>query len=500
MAFADRPSSVRPIPLDQLLPGAPATVLVSGVALDSRRVQPGDLYLGLPGEKTHGARFAAQAIHNGAVAVLTDPQGKLMIAEESVPVITVADPRREMARIAAQVYGYPSDRLGMYAVTGTAGKTSTSFLVAAGLAAAGLRTGTIGTIGFRLDDQPLDLGRSTITTPESPDLQALLAVMVERGAQAIAMEVSSHAMALHRADWIAFDVAGFTNLGHDHLDFHGDQEHYYQAKARLFLSGQVRNAVVNVDDPWGRRLVEEIRADGRAAVYGIGNGADYQVLHTRTDSTGRSRVLAKLRDREVGFEIGMLGDFNVRNALMAAAMLDLSPLELDKALAGLPAAVVPGRMQRIELAAPAPQVVVDFAHTPESIAAALSALPQGRVIAVVGAGGERDQAKRAPMGAAAARYAAEVIVTDDNPRSEDPAVIRAAVLAGARQGTAVVREVGDRRLAIRLALADAGPGDWVAILGKGHEPGQQVATGMIPFDDVTVVGEEWEGLAGVDDE
>ncbi len=500
-----RPTRTGSLALGELLatptePVEGASTPISGVALDSRRVCPGDLYVALPGQLTHGARFAAVAVQAGAAAILTDPAGAALLADEpGVPVAVMAAPRVELARLAAAVYGRPSEALLMLGITGTAGKTSTAFLIEAGLTAAGLTAGTIGTIGFRLRGEPLPAVRSTVTTPESPDLQALLAVMRERGAEAVAMEVSSHALALHRVDAITFDVAGFTNLGHDHLDFHHDQESYFQAKAALFRNGRSRRAVVNADDPWGRRLVAELRSEAAAQVVTTGGAeADYRILAQQPQDDGSRRVRLATPSGEQEFTLGLVGEFNLFNALTAAAMLDQAGIDLGAALAGFATASIPGRMQRVPLPGAAPNVVVDFAHTPEAVTAALAALPEGRTTVVLGCGGDRDAAKREPMGAAAADGADVVVVTDDNPRSEDPAAIRAAVLAGARRRAAVtgaeVLDGGDRRTAIRLALGQAGPGEWVAILGKGHERGQEVAGMITSFDDVAVVAETWQAL------
>ena len=483
---------------DLLATGADPT-LISGVALDSRRVLPGDLYVALPGQATHGARFARAAVEAGAVAVLTDPAGSALLdGDLGVPLVVVADPRGELARLAAEVYGRPGDALLMLGVTGTAGKTSTAFLIEAGLAAAGLAAGTIGTMGFRVRGTTLPVQRSTITTPEAPDLQALLAVMREAGVRAVAMEVSSHALALRRVDAIGFEVAGFTNLGHDHLDFHRDQESYFRAKAALFLDGRSRRAVINTDDPWGRRLADEVQAEGSAVVVTTGGvGADYRVLSATPQLDGSRRVRLATPTGEVGFTLGLIGDFNLLNALTAAAMLDQAGIDLPAALAGFATASIPGRMQRVPLPGAAPNVVVDFAHTPEAVTAALTALPEQRRIVVLGCGGDRDPAKRGPMGACAAAHADVVVVTDDNPRSEDPAAIRAAVLDGARRQAGAGVEVldgTDRRTAIRTALARAEPGDWVAVLGKGHEQGQEIAGVVTGFDDVAVVTEEWRSL------
>ncbi len=478
---------------------------IGGVAADSRRVRAADLYVALPGQATHGARFAPAAVAAGAAAVLTDATGAALLRERpGVPVVVVDDPRRELARLAAVVYGWPSERLMIYGVTGTAGKTSTVFLLEAGLAAAGQSVGTIGTIGFRLRGEPLPAVRSTVTTPESPDLQALLAVMSERGADAVGMEVSSHALALGRVDEIRFRVVGFTNLGHDHLDFHRDQESYFQAKAKLFRDGRSQRAVINIDDPWGRRLADEVGADpGMRVVTTGGPGADYSILTQQPREDGSQWLRMATPSAEVEFSLGLMGEFNVRNALTAAAMLEQAGADLSAVLPGFATAAIPGRMQRVSLPGPAPNVVVDFAHTPEEVMAALTAIPRSRTTVVLGCGGDRDPAKREPMGEAAAAGADVVVVTDDNPRSEDPAAIRQAVLAGARRRAAGTRaqvvDGGDRRTAIRTALAEAGPGEWVAILGKGHERGQEIAGVITAFDDVAVVTEEWQSLQEASD-
>ena len=491
------PSALRPtvnagLPLAALFPGA-AAVTVTGVSLDSRSVRPGDLYVAVPGQATHGARFAGQAIGNGAVAVVTDAAGADLLPDAAVPVIVVPDPRAEMARLAADVYGRPGERLSMFGVTGTTGKTSTTFLLTAALTAAGHTVGTIGTIGFTLAGRQLASPRTTVTTPESPDLQALLGLIAEEGADAVAMEVSSHALALHRVDGLVFDVAAFTNLGRDHLDFHSDQEQYFQAKATLFRGGHCRAAVVNIDDEYGRRLAAEVAADPAVRLVTTGRTAeaDYHPIASEPGPDGRTHVRLATPTGEVAFTLGLLGDFNVRNATTATAILDLAGVDLGAAVVGFADAFGPGRMQRVDLGPGAPGAVVDFAHTPESVAAALAALPQGRRIAVLGCGGDRDHAKRGPMGAAAAQGADVVVVTDDNPRSEEPAAIRAAVLAGARDAAARsgadVIDGGERSEAIGLALRLAGAGAWVAVLGKGHEAGQQLADRTVAFDDVETV-------------
>ena len=476
--------------------------VVSGISIDSRLVRPGDLYVALSGAHHHGAEFVQQAAQAGAVAILTDTAGVQIANGVHLPVIVVDHPRQAMAGVAATIYGRPADALTMCAVTGTNGKTTTTFLLEAGLRMGGVCTGLVGTVGFRLGGVALDWVPTTMTTPESTDLQGLLAFLLEEGARTVVMEVSSHALVLGRTDAITFDVAAFTNLGRDHLDFHDDVESYFEAKASLFTPERTRHAVVNVDDPRGRELVQRI---GRHSGIGLttvslDGDAACRALAYQAGANGRTTVRADLRGRIVDFSLGLPGDFNIRNALTALAMVDAIGGDLAHAAAGLGQANVSGRMQRVELGAGAPLVYVDFAHTPQAIAAALDAVGNRRRIVVLGCGGDRDPQKREPMGESAARHADVVIATDDNPRSEDPDAIRAQLLSGARAvvrreglGTEVI-DGGDRRAAINLALRLAAPGDVVAILGKGHEVGQEIGGTVRPFSDPLVAAEEWAVL------
>jgi UDP-N-acetylmuramoyl-L-alanyl-D-glutamate--2,6-diaminopimelate ligase len=502
-----RPNSRHTARLFELFgPGLPGEPGVSGITLDSRLVNPGDLYVALPGRLHHGAAFAAQAAAAGAAAILTDEEGGALAAGAGLPVVVVADPRHSMAYAAAMIYGRPAEAMTMLAVTGTNGKTTTTFLLEAALRSAGVRTGLVGTIGFRFDGEPVDSVRTTVTTPESTELQGLLGYLLEQGAQAVLMEVSSHALVLGRADAITFDVSAFTNLGRDHLDFHGDEDSYFEAKAALFTPARSRHAVLNIDDPRGRELADRVARQGELGLTTISlhelktGAADAQVLGHEPSPDGRTAVRARLGDRTVEFSLSLPGDFNIRNALTALAMVSAIGGDLDLAAAGLARAEVPGRMQRVDLGAGTPIVYVDFAHTPQAVTAALQAVGGRRIIAVLGCGGDRDPNKRGPMGEAASRSAEVVIVTDDNPRSEDPAAIRSEILAGAtaavRHGhlDTVVVDGGDRRSAIRQALTLAAPGDVVAILGKGHEVGQEVAGTVLPFSDAAVATEEWRAL------
>jgi UDP-N-acetylmuramoyl-L-alanyl-D-glutamate--2,6-diaminopimelate ligase len=503
-----RPRTRHQIGLTELL-GNRATVsgsVVNGITMDSRLVRPGDLYVALSGAHHHGAEFARQAAEAGAVAILTDPVGGQIAQGLSLPVVVVDHPRQVMAGVAATIYGRPADALTMCAVTGTNGKTTTTFLLEAALRADSVNTGLVGTVGFRLNGEPLDCVPTTVTTPESTDLQALLAFLVEEGAETVVMEVSSHALVLGRTEAITFDVAAFTNLGRDHLDFHANVESYFEAKASLFSPERTKHAVINVDDPRGRELVQRIsrRSGIGLTTVSLDGDAACRALAYRAQPDGRTAVRADIRGRILDFSLNLPGDFNIRNALTALAMVDAIEGDLDRAASGLAQAEVAGRMQRIELGEGAPLVYVDFAHTPQAIAAALQALGSPRRsrrrIVVLGCGGDRDPQKREPMGESAAHNADVVIATDDNPRSEDPRAIRAQLINGARsavRGAALQAEVidgGDRRSAIRLALQLARPGDVVAILGKGHELGQEVASTVLPFSDPVVAAEEWAVL------
>ena len=500
-----RPRHVVPRPLAELLAEAGAVAagadprgpqrsdqpLVTGITHDSRQVRPGDLYMALPGAVTHGARFVAAAIGLGAVAVVTDRAGSELCGRGLVPTVVVDDPRALMGELAAAVYGHPARDLLMLGVTGTNGKTTTAYMLDAGLRAAERRTGLIGTVGTRIGADQLDTVR---TTPEATDVHALLAVMRERDVSACAMEVSSHAMAFGRVDGIVFDVAGFTNLSRDHLDFHADLDDYFAAKAALFTPDRARQAVVMADDEYGRRLARRALIPTTAVSTGPGHARSASHWHIGRD--GDARTLIGTDGSKLELEVPIPGEFNVANAALAVAMLIAAGVPARTAVAGVGACSgVPGRMERVRGDDPrAPMALVDFAHTPDAVDNVLRAVTtRGRLIAVIGAGGDRDRNKRPLMGEAAARAADVVIVTDDNPRSEDAGAIRAEVLAGARAapGGAEVVEVAGRREAIRAALRTAGgSGDTVVVLGKGHEQGQEIAGVVHPFDDRAVLREE----------
>ncbi|MDQ3477283.1 MAG: UDP-N-acetylmuramoyl-L-alanyl-D-glutamate--2,6-diaminopimelate ligase [Actinomycetota bacterium] len=514
MVALSRPTQLPPVALSRLVallgaqlePGH-QLVEVSGVTLRSSEVRPGDLFAALPGANTHGIAFAAAAGDAGAVAILTDPAGAAYgsTVDASLPcLVVVADPRAVLGQLSAAIYGDPSRRLAVLGLTGTNGKTTTSYLLEAALRAAGQRPGLIGTIETRMDtaDGPVAVPAQR-TTPEAPDLQATLALMVENGVDSVAMEVSSHALALDRVAGTGFEVAGFTNFSQDHLDFHGDLEAYFAAKALLF-DGRAKYEVVLTDDEWGRRL---LRPNTVTVSAGEQRRADWYGSDVLTHGGATAFVAHGPGERELQVRLGLPGDFNVANALVALAMLDCAGYDVEQGVRGLEAARVPGRMEVVAAGQPF-TAVVDYAHTPAAVATVLRALrPQtdGAVILVLGCGGDRDAGKRPLMGKVAARGSDVLIITDDNPRSEDPAAIRAAMREGAQSVDAAQRgavvEVDGRSEAIEAAVDRAVPGDIVVIAGKGHEQGQEIAGVTTPFDDrqilrTALAAHGWSGGQG----
>ncbi|SDJ14667.1 UDP-N-acetylmuramoylalanyl-D-glutamate--2,6-diaminopimelate ligase [Frankineae bacterium MT45] len=475
------PEAVSPSDDQQL-----AQLEVTGITATSSQVRPGDLFAALPGGSGHGARYADEAIARGALAILTDEAGARILSDRPgsrVACLVVDDVRARLGAISSQVYGFPSVALQMIGVTGTSGKTTTTFFVRAGLQAAGIGCGLIGTVATMIGDESVSTG---FTTPEAPDLQALLARMIERGAQSVAMEVSSHALALGRADGIDFAVSAFTNLSHDHLEFHPTMEDYFQTKARLF-DWRTLVPIVMVDDEWGARLATQLA--GRAVTVSSREDvpATWTARDIAVDDLGQTtfQVSGPGVQGQGGCQVP--GRYNVANALLALVILHHAGVPLEVAAPAVAAASVPGRMERIDGGQPF-LVVVDYSHKPAAVQGALAALrplTRGRLIIVLGCGGDRDRQKRPLMGAVAARDSDVLIVTDDNPRSEDPAAIRAAMLAGidAHEHPAQVIEIGDRRAAIARAIELAGSGDTVLIAGKGHETGQEIAGEVHPFDD-----------------
>jgi UDP-N-acetylmuramoyl-L-alanyl-D-glutamate--2,6-diaminopimelate ligase len=457
-------------------------VEIADLAYDSRKVEPGTLFFCVPGQKVDGHEFGPRAVEDGAAALVVERE----LTDLAVPQLVVPDSRAAMAPLAAKFWGDPTVALRMVGVTGTNGKTTTAFLVHEILKAADVRCGLLGTVKQVVGGVEKEVVR---TTPEAIELQRTFRQMLEGGDEACAMEVSSHAMTLHRADAIHFEVVLFTNLTQDHLDFHSDMEDYFLAKRKLFEMEGPMVRIVNVDDPYGGRLAEEFECITFSAE---GAEAHYSAREVEFDASGASFSVGGMQLRT-----GLPGHFNVANALGAFAVAEAMGVGSEIAAAGLArAARVPGRFEPID-EGQGFSVLVDYAHTPDSLENVLRAarrLTDGRLIAVFGAGGDRDRDKRPKMGRAGAELSDLTVITSDNPRSEDPAAIVAEVAAGA-EGAGELEIVLDRREAIALALGQAEPGDTVVIAGKGHEQGQEFEGGRkIPFDDREVAREELRRL------
>ena len=507
-----RPTAVAAVPLATIgesigvvVPGASGSVPVTGISLNSRAVLPGDLYVALPGASRHGADFVSQAVEAGAAAVLTDDAGARLLAfshDIAVPVLLAEEPRSLVGGLSALIYqSRPQDAPApaLFGVTGTNGKTTTTYFINALLQALGQKTGLIGTIEILAGGAPIP---SLLTTPESTDVHALLALMRERGLDAASMEVSSHAVSFHRVDGVVFDVAGFTNLTQDHLDLHGSMDEYFQTKAQLFTPGRARRAVVTVDDDWGVTLaatagipVTTLATHGAGGAAGTPAAADWTVIDPAPRGLGTDFTLRHSGGTELRVHTGLPGSFNVANAALATVMVLAGGHDAAAVQAALDAGdpftvAVPGRMQ---LVSTAPAAVVDFAHNPDALARALEAVrspePGSRVIIVFGATGQRDQGKRPAMGAIAARLADTVIVSDDDPHDEDAAAIRADVMAGAVEAkehedlACSILEVFPRDAAIRKAVELAGPADTILVAGRGHEVWQEVKGVNLALDD-----------------
>jgi UDP-N-acetylmuramoyl-L-alanyl-D-glutamate--2,6-diaminopimelate ligase len=469
------------------LRGDPRTEIASVVS-DSRATGPGDLFCCVVGSTTDGHDLAPAAVAAGAAALLVErPLGLPGAAE-----VQVASVRAAMGPLAAAACGHPSRKLAVLGVTGTNGKTTTTWLLEAIARAAGIRPGVIGTIGARIDGVPVPGER---TTPEATDLQPLLARMVEAGVGLAAIEVSSHALVMHRVDGTRFAAACFTNLSHDHLDFHAGLGDYFEAKALLFDPARTGAAAANLDDPHGAEIARRAEAAGLAV---LGFGLDAPSAAVRAEgldtSPGGNRFRLLTPYGEAAVQSPLVGRFNASNALAAAATALAAGLDVEAVAAGLSApVVVPGRMERVEAGQPFP-VLVDYAHTPDGLEQVLRAArplvgDSGRLVVVFGCGGDRDRAKRPAMGKAAAGLADMLVVTSDNPRSEDPMAIIEEVVAGIPSGVHPIVEA-DRRRAIAVALAGRRPEDVLVVAGKGHESGQTAGGVTVPFDDRDVAREE----------
>ncbi len=511
-----RPAVVPPRPLREVLAALPSTLgpvervdheqgreqdddgpSVSGVTIDSRDVLPGDLYIALPGTGRHGADFTAQALAKGAAAVLTDDAGvgpaSAVLEGTGVPLFRASPIRDYVGPLAALIFeSQPEDeRSVLYGVTGTNGKTTTTYFLSALNAALGRSTGLIGTIEIRAGDVNIP---SALTTPESPQVHGILGLMRENGIESAAMEVSSHAIEYRRVDGVQFDVVGFTNLTQDHLDLHGSMEEYFAAKAALFSATRAQRAVIIVDEDWGMRLAAQTDVDTvTLSVNGQGR-ADWVVSNVERAGLGHVFTLTG-PEGKLSLRCGLPGSFNVANAALAAVMVLSSGISVEDVQRAADehdpfTTEVPGRMQ---LVGKDPAAIVDFAHNPDALALTLDSVRStqdgSRVLVVFGATGQRDVSKRPVMGATAARRADVVIVTDDDPHDEDDAVIRAGVLEGALAAKksenldCEILEVFPRANAIERAVALARKGDVVLVAGRGHEVWQEVKGVNLPLDD-----------------
>jgi UDP-N-acetylmuramoyl-L-alanyl-D-glutamate--2,6-diaminopimelate ligase len=483
------------LPERRVIGAPPATV--RGLTADSRRVQAGDCFVAVPGFKQDARRFVPEAVTRGAALVVTEGEP---VAGVAVAQVLVPSARRALARLADAYHGHPSAALTLVGITGTNGKTTTSYLVDALLRARGFRTGILGTIQYVLGDEARPAGQ---TTPEALEIQAMLAEMRDRGIGGVAMEVSSHALALSRVDGVDFDVAVFTNLTQDHLDFHGTLDEYRRAKRRLFeqLAASPkprRTAVVSADDPAGAEMVRGL--DVPVLTFGLGAGARVRAVEHVSGLDGIRMTVETPRGR-LTLASSLIGEHNVMNLLGAIGTglaLGLEPAAIAGALG--PVRTVPGRFEQVDAGQPF-LVVVDYAHTPDALERVLATarkITPGRLGVVFGCGGDRDRTKRPIMGEIAARLADRAWVTSDNPRSERPEAILDEVVAGVRRvrgaETRYVAEA-DRRAAIRGALAWAQAGDTVVIAGKGHETYQIVGAQTLPFDDRAVAREILAGRA-----
>ena len=460
---------------------------VFGITHDSRAVQPGDLYVALLGANNHGIEFLDEAIANGAVAVASDSHGVTVAKHKGIPTLELSNAREDMAKLAAEVYGHPEAKLSITGVTGTNGKTTTTHILRSLFLDAGKQVGVIGTLGTYLNEDHLPGAR---TTPESTDLYATLAVMAERGITHVFMEVSSHALTLNRVSGIKFDVALFTNLTQDHLDFHGSMENYFAAKALLFRPKFSKQAVICTDDDWGIKLV----AQTKIPVVTIGANGDWKTTKANSSPTGMTTQQIEIKNSDsISLSVNMLGSYNATNAACALAASQILGLPIAASLESLMnVRSIPGRLENVSIDSPG-TAIVDYAHTPDAVATVLTVIKDAnprKIITVIGCGGDRDSIKRPLMGKVAAQISDIVIITDDNPRSEDPATIRNAMISGTKDCQAKVMEVADRRQAIATALSLSQAGDVVAVLGKGHETGQEISGEVFAFDDREVVREE----------
>lgn len=457
-------------------------VFVNGISNKSKEIDSNELFVAIPGEKTHGAKFVQEAINNGAKAVLTDAQGADLIAQELVPVLVCQDVKKIVGEIASYIYENPSQKMPVFGITGTNGKTTTAWLLKAGLEHCGVQTGLLGTAGIDIPGLKVESER---TTPEATELQKILALAIQNGAKAISMEVSSHALTLGRVNGTKFKAVGFTNLSQDHLDFHKNMQDYFEAKSLLFNNYFSNAAVITTNDPWGKKLVTI--TDLNTESLG-GDVEDYWRVTDITAALGHVDFkLTKSNKQSFNINLSFAGSFNAFNASLAIALANKLDIDLPTFIKGLENIQIPGRMQPV-LIPGAPLAIVDYAHSPEAIENVLLTLrkeTRGNLITVIGAGGNRDKEKRPKMGSAVEKYSDVIIVTDDNPRDENPELIRESVISGISARNKIL-EIGNRKQAIQKAISIATDFDTIAVLGKGHENYQEIKGEVFPFSDYLI--------------
>jgi UDP-N-acetylmuramoyl-L-alanyl-D-glutamate--2,6-diaminopimelate ligase len=465
------------------LPGSGSDVDATGISNNSREIHPGDIFAALPGLHHHGIDFASGAIDQGAVAILTDQVGAGQILTE-VPMIIVENPRYVMALLAREIYGNPFGSLLTIGVTGTNGKTTTTHMIANALHMSGFNPLLVGTLGFRLKNE---YAASPRTTPESPVLYREVEKARQQGADSVVMEVSSHALSLDRVVGVTFDIAVFTGLSPDHLDFHGSMEEYYAAKKLLFSPTFSKSAIICIDDEWGKRLCNEIQIP-YITYTTTQEKADWVLKRYTTTNDGYAQIEIAHDSSVIHADVALPGVFNAANAMAALASGEFLNLDSSSAVSSLASVSVKGRLERINIGQDF-SVFVDYAHTPDAVQQVMriarEIAGERRVITVLGCGGNRDNSKRPQMGIVAASNSDIFVATDDNPRDEDPNLIREQMLSEIQMNSHVI-EIGDRQAAIHYAIKHASPGDCVVILGKGHETGQEIAGHVHPFDDSKV--------------
>ncbi len=467
--------------------------VITGISADNRNVLPGDLFVGVPGAKLHGARFADRAVEAGAAAVFTDPHGATLVTAD-VPVLVMENLANWVGEAADVVTGHPSSKLTSFGITGTNGKTTTAFMIDSILRAIGETTGLIGTVALRIaeEDVPAEL-----TTPQPADLHTMLAKLVERGGTSLVMEVSSHALEQGRTEPIRFSVAGFTNLTQDHLDYHETLEEYFAAKSILFDEAHCERAVITVDDEWGRKLYEQTST--RPGVVPLAMYGELPATHSRgwrvsdiaVEADGSKFTLIGTDGTTIVTRTTLPGDFNIANAALAAVMLIESGLPIDKLTPALEDGITPQVPGRMEIVGDTPRVVVDFAHNTDALEKAIEALrptTSGRLVVITGSAGDRDRLKRPMMARVVAQHADQLVVTDDDPHSEDPVSIRKELIAGIPEGFDWI-EIGDRETAIRETILRAEPADTILVAGRGHETIQEVAGDLVEIDDRVIARE-----------